>query len=418
MYEGEGYVTARQAARRLGVKTETLYAYVSRGLLHRFVASDGRSSLFSPWEIDLLASKSRHRYGTVDVVVTTSTTEVLDEGGLRYRGYEVAELAGLYSFEEVAELLWDGVIAPGARWPRDREAEETVAQALRALPADIAYTERLLVGVMVVASSDPTRFDLPELSIPEVGRHLISALVAAFPSRQSPPMPEMDDIPLAARLWPRLSPLPNTSARQTALDMALVLFADHDLTPSTLAARIAASGRADIYSVIMCALGSFNGALHGRVHEHAYRFLIDAMDSSPQLAFRRARNTWGLIPGFGRRIHPGGDPRIRPLLNATQLISSTAQQTVVEEILEMARAADAGHPNLELPLAALALAGEMMPKATTGLFALSRMAGWIAHACEEYGEAPVRFRARAVYDGLKPRSANDRQPSPVSSDAH
>ena len=114
------WLTANQVAQRLGVKPATVYAYVSRGLLPRQMADDGRSSRFDPAEVEALARRSRprtdaRRTGIVDVVLSTTLTEIRD-GELRYRGHDAVELVGSATFEDVAELLWTGRLTDRARW--------------------------------------------------------------------------------------------------------------------------------------------------------------------------------------------------------------------------------------------------------------------------------------------------------------
>ena len=117
------FLTAAEAARRLGVKPATLYAYVSRGLLGRDKAADGRGSLFDPDEVEQLARRGRPRRpaGVADITVESAITQIA-AGRLRYRGLDAAGLAASRSFEDVAELLWTGELPdrPGAR-PPDRQ---------------------------------------------------------------------------------------------------------------------------------------------------------------------------------------------------------------------------------------------------------------------------------------------------------
>ena len=108
-----GWITAEVAAQRLGVKTATLYAYVSRGLVSRQRSVDGRTSLFAVEDLEALAQKGRRRPAppapSVDVQIATAVTEI-GEGHLNYRGMSVPELAESVSFEDVAELLWTATL--------------------------------------------------------------------------------------------------------------------------------------------------------------------------------------------------------------------------------------------------------------------------------------------------------------------
>ena len=120
------YVGAAEAARQLGVQRATLYAYVSRGLVERRVAVDGRTSLYSVDDLEALAGRTRPRRDpearpSLDVQIVTAVTE-LDEAGPRYRGRDVAELARSVTYEQVAELLWSGSLPDRADWPAPSRA--------------------------------------------------------------------------------------------------------------------------------------------------------------------------------------------------------------------------------------------------------------------------------------------------------
>src|SRR3954470_14675052 len=120
-------LTTAEAARRLGVKPETLYAYVSRGQLTRHTAPGAvRRSLFAREEVERLAARARRggRAGALEVVVDTELTLLDPAGALYYRGHDVTELARTASYEEVAELLWGVENAAGASPARGGEASE------------------------------------------------------------------------------------------------------------------------------------------------------------------------------------------------------------------------------------------------------------------------------------------------------
>src|SRR5215207_5266768 len=102
------FVSASEAARLLGVTKPTLYAYVSRGIVDRRTAADGRTSLYARDEVEQLAGRrrgGRHDHATIDVEIASAITDVQDEG-VSYRGHDAALLAKSVSFEQAAELLW------------------------------------------------------------------------------------------------------------------------------------------------------------------------------------------------------------------------------------------------------------------------------------------------------------------------
>ncbi|HEY2265445.1 MAG TPA: citrate synthase, partial [Streptosporangiaceae bacterium] len=153
------FLTAAEAARRLGVKPATLYAYVSRGVLTRSPAADGRASLFSTDEVERLARRGRPRRpaGAVDITVESAITE-LTADSLRYRGLDVMRLAVSRTFEEVAGLLWTGDFpSAGEPWQARPAALAAGRAAQAALPAGALPLERLQVIVPAMAATDPLR---------------------------------------------------------------------------------------------------------------------------------------------------------------------------------------------------------------------------------------------------------------------
>ncbi len=278
------WLTSSQVAQRLGVKPATVYAYVSRGMLHRQLGDDGRTSRFDPAEVDDLARRGRprrdaRRTGIVDVVLSTTLTEILD-GQLRYRGHDAVELVATSSFEDVAELLWTGQLGERARWTAP-EADVELARAVTApLSSRVTPADRIRVATAAVASSRPLRVDLRPEAVTHHARELLATLVDALPPavgrtrRDSPGAPRPGRI--AARLWPTLARVAPNPARIRALDAALILLADHELASSTLAARIAASTRSDPYDVVLAGLGAVSGPLHEGAGTAAHRMLVHA----------------------------------------------------------------------------------------------------------------------------------------------
>src|SRR5689334_20466982 len=144
-------LTAEQVADRLGVKLETVYAYVSRGTLRRTLAADGRTSRFDATEVELLARRGRPRQpsgraamGVADVVLATSITSLRDDR-LVYRGYDATELATGSTFEAVAELLWSGALPASASFAARPDARRVAEAATKGLPDRSPVSERLAV---------------------------------------------------------------------------------------------------------------------------------------------------------------------------------------------------------------------------------------------------------------------------------
>lgn len=397
-------LTAEEAAGRLGVKVATLYAYVSRGVLRRWNEPGSRLSLFDPEEVEALARRGRPRRASpplaLDLVVRTSLT-VIGDRDFRYRGVSALGLARTASFEEVANWLWTGQRSSEHRpWP---------ATPLP-LPEVGSARDRLRLAVVLMSASDPLRADLSAPAVVDRGCRLIAAMAGAVSSHGGvageplclpaggPALPGT----VAGRLWHGLGGTPPNQRLVAALNAALVLLADHELAASTLAARVAASARADPYAVVLAGLGPMSGALHGGASRLARELLEAAAATGPEPALARATETHGHPPGFGHRLYPAGDPRARLLLEMTRAAAPRHLFTrVADRLIETARQRAGVEPNVDFALALLTMVARMPPEAGEIVFTVARTAGWLAHALEEYGEPPLRFRARAVARALR-----------------
>src|SRR5829696_710370 len=407
-------LTTAEAARRLGVKPATLYAYVSRGLLSRERASDGRTSTFDPAEIDRLARPGRPRRGRrpVSELVLPSALTAIAHGLPWYRGLPVPELAATRSFEEVAAWLWTGRFPPAAApaaWGAGEAALEAGRRAQAALPEVALPLERIRVIAAALAAGDELRLELHPAAVTAAGRALIAGLVDCLP-RQGPSAPAGEAI--AARLWAGLSSLDPEPELVGTLDAALVLLADHELAASTVAARVAASVRADPYAVASAGLAVVSGTLHGGASLGIEALLaeIDRPDRAAGGGEGRLRErAVGVVGarlrrgerlrGFGHRLYPDGDPRAGVLLDRLRAAAAGSPRlAAVESLLEAAARRGLPEPNVDLALAALAHVTAMTHGAAEAIFAVARTAGWIAHALEEY-DRNTPIRPRAVYTG-------------------
>jgi citrate synthase len=292
-------LSADQASTRLGVQRATVYAYVSRGLLSRSVGDDGRTSWFDPDEVDALARRGRprtrtERAGSVDVVLASGLTQIVG-GHLRYRGHDVADLAATTSFEATAELLWAGSLPDGTvTWPAPRQELDAAVAATDTLPLSAPIAARLATAVAAVAAADEARGDLRPETVRRKARVLLGVL-ARTPAPVGTAADRTESRSVAAQLWPRLSPQRPTSARVGALDAALVLLADHELATSTLAARVAASTRANPFACVLSAIGALSGPLHGRAAIGTHRVLAEAL-ATGDAAAAAIRSTTASIP--------------------------------------------------------------------------------------------------------------------------
>lgn len=388
-------MTAAEAAARLGVKTATLYAYVSRGVLSRRRSPAGHS-LFDAAEVERLARRGRPRRSSTsrhNEVVIESRVTMLGTDRPYYRGRDAVALARSASFESVAEWLWTGEVVDNPQWQAVESAVATARAAQSGLPAGTLPLERLQVIVPALAAGDPLRANLDRAAVLDVGRALIAGMVASLPG------PDASGS-LAHRLWAKLGPARPRSRLVDALRAALVLLADHELATSTLCVRVAASVRADAYAAVMAGLGTVGGPLHGGASLGVERLLAEITTPSA------AREVIGLrlrqgerVPGFFHTVYERIDGRAVALLAAIRsLAGSHPVLAVADAILAEVRRRRLPEPSVDFALAVLTRAAGMPIGAGEAVFAVARTAGWLAHALEEY-EHDTLLRPRAVYIG-------------------
>ena len=439
------WIGAAEAADRLGIKPASLYAYVSRGVLTRRRDADGRASMFDADEVAQLARKGRPRRpgGGSELIIESAITEITD-GTLHYRGLDATWLARNRAFEDVAGLLWTGELPaagagdPAGQWQATPAALAVGGAAQSALPAGTLPLERLQVIVPALAATDQLRLHLDRSAVIAAGKALIAGMAGALPGAEGKAGgsnagrgkegaapgggPGVDAASATAgqaataapgaagvaasiprRLAGRLCAGPVPAGLEAVLNVAMVLLADHELAASTLAARVAASMRADPYAVVATGLGAMGGALHGGAALGAELMLASAEspEEVPRVVgdlLRRGER----LPGFGHFVYKDGDPRANLLLQVVQEYAADSPRlAVASAVVAEVRRRSLPEPNIEFALAVLAAVAGMVRGAGEAIFAVSRAAGWIAHALEEY-DRNIPIRPRGVYVGPIP----------------
>lgn len=388
----ERYLSTADVARQLGVKPETVYAYVSRGQLASTRRPGHRGSVFRQEDVDRLAERGRDARRPSPMAGIHTELTLLENDEQYYRGRPVTGLATTESLESVAGLLWTGELGTGQVFPAPGAMVAQARSAMAVLPPGARLTDQLRVAVAVLGCADPMRFDLSPEAVVTAARTLIGVVVDAVGTS--------DGHSVAARLWPALS---TQEPHAELLNTALVLVADHDLAVSTMAARVAASAHAHLYAVISAGLGAVDGQYHGAASSLAYRFLGEAM-TDPVGALSERLRTGGGVPGFGHRVYQERDPRAELLLALLREVTGAAAVVAtVDTITAGLRRSRATFPNVDLAIAAMMHAFGMRPDAGEAVFAIARMVGWTAHALEEYREPGLRLRPAGVYTGIRPR---------------
>ncbi|SIR52493.1 citrate synthase [Micromonospora avicenniae] len=392
-------LTTAEVAHRLRIKPETIYAYVSRGLLARVKVPGERISRFRLADVERLAARTQATRPDRDTAATMRTaTTLIAYGRLHYRGVDAAKLAPVTPFEEIARWLWTGE-RRGESFVAAPESIDGARRASAHLPEHARTFDRLLVVVALAAAMDPLRFDLAPATVAALAPGLLATMVDALPLAGH----AAADDSLAARLWPRLTREPATAEGLRALNAALVLLADHDLAASTIAVRVAASTRANPYAAVLAGLGALDGPLHGAVGGTVHRMIESALRDGVAAAIADSLRTGGL-PGFGHPLYPDGDPRAAALLDLVTPLPAPGELRRAVDALISTAVRRGSRPNVDFALAVLAHTSGMGPGAAEVIFAIARTAGWIAHIIEEYAQPSNRFRWSSGYVGPPPMS--------------
>jgi len=416
-------VDAATAARRLGVKLPTLYAYVSRGQLRSVAGARGRPRLYSVDDIERLVARhaARAGHGAVaagalrwgEPVMDSAITQITPRGPA-YRGHLAVALAAAETpFENVAELLWSGALPRDrVRWPR---AAFAAAQLARVVPPGAGPLDVMAIAVQLAALADPTRDD-PRPDVALASARGLIGLAAACVAPTVAAMTRALGAPSIAEAVVRGLDAPAAAA--PVVERTLVLLADHELNASSFAARIAASTEASPHACVAAALATLSGRLHGAASIAVARFLDDVGGPARAKDAVRALHARGeLPPGFGHPLYDDGDPRATALLELVERSSVRTVRTalaVIDAVDAIVRRTTtkraAARPNVDFALAAVIASLGAPASAGASVFATSRAAGWIAHVIEQRAAGYV-LRPRARYTG-RPLVERPRAPTP------
>ncbi|MEM0128852.1 MAG: citrate/2-methylcitrate synthase [Thermoplasmata archaeon] len=354
--------------------------------------------------------------GLEDVVALESKICFIDghRGRLLYRGYDIRDLAAHSTFEEVAYLLWYG------RLPTRAELDEHTRHlaALRSLPPELLpILDRLPVSAhpMDVLRTAVSALAILEPSETRAGPSSIGGaqrLTAAFPSilghvqrRRSglPALASREDLSHAAYLLYALTGHDPTPLDVRAMDVALILHADHELNASTFAARVTASTLSDLYSAVTSAVGTLKGPLHGGANERVMELLdeIRTVGRAEAVVHEKlARHE--RIMGFGHRVYKVEDPRATILREWSRQIGEERGDRHYYELLrsveEVVRQEKGLYPNVDLYSGSIYTLLGIPHDLFTPIFASSRVVGWTAHVLEEYEDLRL-IRPTAAYVG-------------------
>ncbi|MBO9709791.1 MAG: citrate synthase [Caulobacter sp.] len=379
------WIDAEQAMAILGVRAQTLYAYVSRGRVGASAhPDDPRRSLYRASDVAALAARKARGRRAADVaaeaiawgepVLPSAITTIID-GRLWYRGQDAVDLARMHSLEQVARLLRGGHGAP-LKSPESRKPKK--GETPRA---------RLFSTLAARAGIDPPARGRAPLALAMEAAGLLEAAADAVAGA-------IGEGSIHQRLGSAWS-LDGTGA--DLVRRALVLLADHELNASTFAVRVAASTGASLAASGLAGLAALSGPLHGGMAARVEMFVDEAARRGPAKAVADRLAQGAAMPGFDHPLYPDGDPRAEALLAAFKVPAPLAA------LREATEATTGLRPNIDFALVALSRALALPADAPFSLFAVGRMAGWHAHAIEQLQTGKL-IRPRARYVGTRPTS--------------
>jgi len=338
--------------------------------------------------------------GLAGVVVAQSAIATVGQGGtgLHYRGYAIEDLAAQACFEEVAYLL----LYDKLPLPQELHSYQEKLASLRALPtalktilehipADAFPMDVLRTGCSVLGSLEP------ETSFADQ-RSIANRLLALFPgmlmywyhfhTQGKRIDTETDDLSIATNFLRLLTGQAPQAEQQRAIDVSLILYAEHELNASTFAARVTAATLSDFYSAVTSAIGTLRGPLHGGANEAAMQLIEHFPDpDAAAVGIKEMLMRKEKIMGFGHRVYKTNDPR-SPIIKS--LAKELAQQCgddhiypVSERIEQMMWQEKKLFPNLDFYSAATYHFCNIPTAMFTPIFVMSRITGWAAHIFEQ-----------------------------------
>ena len=337
------------------------------------------------------------------------------EGVLLYCGYDINELAGKVSFEEVVHLLYHNRLPTQAELAAlttalraERELPQGVIDYITSAPRHARPIDVMRTAVSALGTYDTNRHDL------DVGENLATAIrlvaqigvIAAYfhRARKGLPLPPIRrDLGEAAHFLYLITGEEPTAEAAETLDVAYVLHAEHGFNASTFTARVVASTLSDMYSAISAAIGALKGPLHGGANEGVIHMLEeigspDKVDAWVEDALAQKKK----IMGIGHRVYKVLDPRAPHLrsmaIKLTQQLGEPKWIQMSERIAELMREKKNLNANVDFYSATVYHSLGLPTDLFTPIFAISRMAGWTAHVLEQWSDNRI-FRPLSEYTG-------------------
>ena len=406
------FLSRDEALETLGVKTATLYSYVSRGLIRSIPAEGTNKHLYSRDDIERFAARGRGRVPRSVVAgasmrwgepVVNSSITYIGERGPVYRNRVALDIAQAgYPFEIVVHFLITGVWQetqgdwPNADIPKDVQAL-LAAHAKAVVPGDIGSLMAMVSLALGMRGRDQR--EMADGTTVQTARLLLQVFAGCmgFVSREGRHAARERGESLAAYVL-RASGARVTPEAVRTINAALVILADHELAPATLAARVAASIDAGLCNCIAAAISAHVGYSTGAVTERVETQLFDVCTQSAlEAKFDTVRAYGASLFGFNHPLYPHGDPRAELLLSLAQACGKSRESVRnIVGFLERVKKQAGMTPGLAIGLVALTRALGLPNGSATALWVIARTAGWVAHVVEQRTQA-FMLRPRAKY---------------------
>ncbi|MGD9366571.1 MAG: citrate/2-methylcitrate synthase [Desulfobacteraceae bacterium] len=360
-------------------------------------------------------------------IASTKISDVIgDEGKLIYRGYLVPDLAEKASFEEIIHLLLyeklpnsQELSELNAKLVAERSIPGELIAALKTRPADALPMDILQAAAAMLAHHDKDVTDQSREATLRMGIRLVAKLATVLAAWERirngkepiAPDPELNHASNFLYMMFGQKPDPEVSH---FMDVALVLHAEHSFNASTFAAREVASTRAHIYAAIAAGIGSLSGELHGGANVRVMQMLLQIANPDEAEAYvNKILDEGKKIMGLGHAVYKTDDPRAHILAPMSKRMGEKVGDTKwyeISRILEVKgktafkeRKGTDIYVNVDFYSASLYYSMGFAVDLFSPLFAISRVAGWVAHVLEEqFAEAapkPMLYRPESDYIG-------------------
>lgn len=391
------YMSREEALALLGVKLQSFYTYVSRGLIRRHEVPGQKRKLYLKSDVERLSAKSLARTNTGakagdamrygNPIVQTWICQITPQGPL-YRNRLATDLASAnVSFESVAELLWVGRLrSPESPWRLEALPEEfskwtKIARQIGDTPEPLQIISLLLTGLRATGRQENGTEHGNTIPLASQLLQVFAGVSGYLGPRKR--FENFRDGEQLAECIARGLQADGDMQKIEAINAALVICAEHELTPPTFAARVCASTGADLYACVATGILAHMGPLQGGGTDGAENLLDEILKPAGRLKLPRARSMRFDFPGFNHPLY-ARDPRAVFLLDLVRKLKSPHPDAArMLQLIDSIEADMNFYPSITAALVILSRSLGLPRRSASILFSVGRTAGWISHVLEQ-----------------------------------